>query len=104
MAKIVWTTQSRDDLRAIKAYIARDAPRTAELFVRRLIKSTERLRRSPLAGSIVEELRHRDVREILHGNYRIIYRAGKNVVEILTVYHAARLLDERAIFRDTSRE
>jgi hypothetical protein len=40
------------------------------------------------------------VREILHGNYRIIYRAGKNLVEVLTVYHAARLLDERVIFGD----
>jgi plasmid stabilization system protein ParE len=71
------------------------------VFIRRLIKSTERLRRLPLSGNIVEELRHRDVREILHGNCRIIYRVARNRVEILTVYHAARLLDERAIFGDT---
>ncbi len=80
-----------------RGYIARDAPRIAELFVRRLIKSTERLRRSPLSGSVVIELQHPDVREILHGNYRIIYRTRKNMVEIITVYHAARLLDERVI-------
>jgi plasmid stabilization system protein ParE len=28
------------------------------------------------------------------GNYRIIYRAAEHRVEILTVYHSARLLDE----------
>jgi toxin ParE1/3/4 len=35
-----------------------------------------------------------DIREIIRGNYRIIYRVGSSRVDILAVYHAAQLLDE----------
>jgi plasmid stabilization system protein ParE len=34
--KIIWTPQSQDDLRKIRDFIARDAPITAEAFIRRL--------------------------------------------------------------------
>jgi hypothetical protein len=43
---------------------------------------------------MVEEWQDPNVREILHGNYRIIYRVRDNVVEIIIVIHGARLLDE----------
>ena len=33
------------------------------------------------------------IREILLGSYRMIYRTGENLVEALTIYHSARLLD-----------
>ncbi|MBI3469560.1 MAG: type II toxin-antitoxin system RelE/ParE family toxin [Planctomycetes bacterium] len=94
MARIVWTRQSREDLAAIKAYIAGDAPRTAEAFTRRLMNKTRRLRRFPWSGSVVQELNRPAIREILFGSYRIIYRASNKLVEILTVYHGTRLLDD----------
>src|SRR5947209_7831990 len=92
MARIAWTPFSIDDLRAIRAYIARDAPRTADAFVKRLMAAVRRLRRFPLSGSVVPEFRLDNVREILYGNYRIVYRVVGSRVEILTVCHAARLL------------
>ncbi len=33
------------------------------------------------------------VRDMFFGMYRIIYRVGKESVDILTVFHSARLLD-----------
>ena len=33
------------------------------------------------------------IREILFGNYRIVYRVKRDLVELLTVYHGARLFD-----------
>lgn len=92
-SKIYWTRQAREDLRAIRAFIARDAPATAAAFVRRLRVSVNRLRDFPESGQVVPELGRDDIREILHGSYRIIYRYQANSVAILTVYHAARLLD-----------
>ena len=92
--KIYWTRQSRDDLRAIRAFIARDAPKTASAYVRRLRQSVERLRRFPHSGQVIPELGREDTREVIQGNYRIIYRVGDCRVDILTVYHGARLLDE----------
>ena len=93
-AKVYWTRQSREDLRGIRAFIARDAPATASAFVRRLRESVNRLRTFPESGQVVSELGREDIREVLRGNYRIIYRIHANRVDILTVYHSARLLDE----------
>ena len=92
--RLYWTRQSRDDLRAIRDFIARDAPRTASAYIRRLRQSVERLREFPYSGQIVSELDREELREVLQGNYRIIYRVGDGRVDILTVYHGARLLDE----------
>ena len=96
-AKIYWTRQSREDLRGIRAFIARDAPATASAFVRRLRESVDRLRTFPESGQVVSELGREDIREILRGNYRIIYRCRPDRVDILTVYHSARLLDDTQI-------
>mgnify|MGYP001813658090 FL=1 len=92
--RIFWTRQAREDLREVRAFIARDAPATASAFVRRLRQSVERLRAFPCSGQIVPELGREDIRELLKGNYRIVYRVAEHRVEILTVYHSARLLDE----------
>jgi len=100
MPRIVWTRQSRQDVEAIRAYIARDAPRTADAFVDRLIRSVDRLVQFPYSGSVVPETNREEIREIVHGNYRIIYRTRPDLVEIVTVYHAARLLDEELLEND----
>jgi toxin ParE1/3/4 len=86
--------QSRDDLREIRKFIARDSPITATNFVRRLRTSVERLRTFPESGQIVREAGSSKIREIIFGQYRIIYEWGSNRIEILAVFHGARLLDE----------
>ena len=92
--RIVWSIQSRDDLREIRKFIARDAPNTAASFVRRLKMSVDRLRRFPESGQIVPEIGNPKIREVIYGSYRIIYELSPNRVEILTVFHGARLLGE----------
>ena len=93
-ASVYWTRQSRDDLREIRRFIARDAPATATAFVRRMRESVDRLREFPESGQVVPELGREEIREILRGNHRIIYRVAQNRIDILAVYHSARLLDE----------
>ncbi len=92
--RIYWTRQAREDLRGIRAFIAKDAPATASAFVRRLRESVERLRTFPHSGQIVPELGRDDIREIIRGSYRIIYRVRSSRADILAVYHGAQLLDE----------
>lgn len=94
MARIVWTRQSEDDLVDIRAYIARNSPQAADAFVARLIAATERLEQFPFSGEVVPELNRESIREIIHPPYRIIYRVASDLIEILTVYHSARLLGE----------
>lgn len=92
-SRIYWTRQSRDDLRGIRDFVSRNAPATASAFVRRLRESVSRLKEFPESGQVVPELGREDIREILRGNYRVIYRVRLDRIDILAVYHSARLLD-----------
>lgn len=94
-SKLYWTRQSRDDLRAVRDHIARDAPITASAFVRKLRQSVGRLRQFPYSGRVVPEIGREDLREVLRGNYRLIYRVSDGRVDILAVFHGAQVLDER---------
>jgi len=97
MARIVWTTRSVEDLDAIRNFIARDAPRTADRFVRWVSSSVDQLDRFPFSGGVVHELNRENIREMVRGNYRVIYRASEELVEILRVFHSARLFGEREL-------
>ncbi len=91
MAKIVWTEQAYEDLEAIFRYIRRDSERYARLFAEKILSSVKRLELMPESGRIVPEINKKYIRELIIGNYRIIYRTTKNQVAILTIRHGARL-------------
>ncbi len=94
MARVRWTHQALEDVDAICNYIARDAPRTAKRFGQRIFQAVEPLERFPLSGQLVPERRQSNLREIRLKRYRIIYRVlDDEILEILTVHHASRLLD-----------
>jgi len=48
-------------------------------------------------GPVVEEYQEPTIRKIIFGNYRIIYRFDGTRIEILTIYHGARLLGDNAL-------
>ena len=93
-SRIYWTQMAQDDLRSIKSHIARDAPATASAYIRRLKKSVSRLKEMPYSGQVVPEIGREEIREVLLGSYRLIYRVSDGRIEILTVFHGARLLDD----------
>ena len=92
-SRIYWTRQSQDDLRSVRDHIARNAPATAVAYIRRLRKSVERLSQFPYSGEVVPEIGRHDIREVIQGNYRIIYRVYDQRIDILTVFHSSRLFD-----------
>lgn len=55
-----------------------------------MIAKTASLRAAYLRGRIVPEDKRQRCRELLFGNYRIIYRVEDGTVQILTVIHGAR--------------
>ena len=81
MVRINWTSQALDDLEAICEFIARDASRYAQLFANRVFEVVERLRDFPLSGRMVSEIGRDDIREIILGNYRVIYRITPDKLE-----------------------
>jgi len=86
-----WTDQAADDLRAIREFIERDSPRYGRLVSERLFDATQRLELFPLSGRIVPELGREDVREIILGEYRIVYRLKGETALLVTVFRSSRL-------------
>jgi len=52
-----------------------------------------RLEDFPQSGRIVPEKNDPQIRDIILGNYRIVYRVRGTIVELLTIHYSARLLD-----------
>jgi toxin ParE1/3/4 len=97
MAQVRWTPQAADDLDAIAEFITEDSPHFAGLFVMDVLQTVERLVDFPELGRVVPEIGDKTVRELILGNYRIIYRLRSEAVEILTIHHGARLLDPKRL-------
>ena len=90
--RVIWTRQAVEDVEAIKAYVGRDSERYARLLSERLVAAVDRLEAFPKSGRVVPEVADDSLREVIYGNYRIVYRVQTDFLEIITVYHAARLL------------
>ncbi len=96
---VVFTRRALRDLDLIFEFIAADSPVYAQRQVERLISRSSQISQFPQSGRRVPECDLPDVREVIEGNYRIIYRhnPGKKRCEVLTIFHAARLLDSHSI-------
>jgi plasmid stabilization system protein ParE len=90
--KITWSPLAIDRVAEIAKYIAQDSPNSAQKWVESTFKIVERLEQFPKSGRIVPEIKQDDFREIIHGNYRIIYRLQSESISILTVRHGRQLL------------
>ncbi len=93
MAILKWTPQALADVEANADFIAKDSVYYAQIFARKVFKTVDKLTTFPMLGRIVPEINSENIREIILGNFRIIYRVDEDVIEILTVYHSARLLE-----------
>ena len=91
MTQIIWSPQALRDMEAIRAYMAEDSPRVAELVVGRIVKAVERLEAFPESGRKVPERNDPEIREVIESPYRIVYRMRVDAVEIATVFRASRL-------------
>ena len=91
--KIQWTKAARDNLVDISDYIALRSPASASRFISEILERTSILLTAPLAFRMVPELAQNDIREIIFGNYRIVYRITDGAIHILTVFEGHKLLD-----------
>ena len=90
--KVVWTEQAWDRLVEIEAFVADDDPGAAQRLVDKLVAQGDSLVRHPDRGRIIPEIPGSGLRELLVGNYRIVYRHTAKMIEILTVFEGHRLL------------
>jgi toxin ParE1/3/4 len=93
MAKISWSNLALDDLRSIYDYVAQDSPKYADRLIDKVIERVDALEQHPMIGRKVPEFDDEAIRELVEGNYRIIYRVEPNDnIGISRIHHSARLL------------
>jgi len=76
----------------IAEYIAADSPARAELWRKGVEAAITSLSRMPRRFGIAPESKvlRTQLRHMPHGAYRVIYRINDQIVDVLTVRHAAR--------------
>jgi len=90
--KVHWTARAEARLDAIHAYIAQDNPDAALRLVQTVLRRSEQIAAFPGSGRRVADYAREDVRELIEGQYRIVYRIGPTRIDVLTVMHVAQLL------------
>ena len=90
--KIIWSPLAIERVSEIAEYIALDNPVAAEKWVDDIFDSVKRLKKFPKSGRMIPELQLEHFREIIFGNYRVIYRVEENQLSVLTVRHGKQVL------------
>jgi plasmid stabilization system protein ParE len=90
--KLKWSSLAAKRLANFVKYISIDNPDTGRNFANTIFKSIEKLKIFPESGRVVPELDKSKYREILVGNYRLIYSIDNDVIQILTIRHQKQLL------------
>ncbi|PWS29847.1 type II toxin-antitoxin system RelE/ParE family toxin [Pedobacter paludis] len=92
MAKIVWTEIAIDDLNNIANYHSQYSNNFASSLIKKLFNKPKILKGMPELGRVVPERDNEFIRELIEGNYRIIYYYDSEIdtVEIITVHHASQ--------------
>ena len=94
MSQLLWSPRSLSDLEAIREHIASDSELYAGLVMGRLVAAPGRLLEFPESGRMVPEFGRPNLRELIVRPYRLVYRVRGEVIEVVTVFHAARMFPD----------
>jgi toxin ParE1/3/4 len=90
--KVEFSPTALFDLEDIADYIAQDNPMAAEQWVDKLVPGAEKVASHPRSGRAVPEVGDPKIREVLVGQYRVIYRLEEKRLLVLTVIEGHRRL------------
>jgi toxin ParE1/3/4 len=93
--RLVWSTESAEDLAALRAFIAADSPSAAKRVVRRIAEMVETL--PPQNPEIGRRGRAPGTRELVISQtpFLVAYRVHNETVEVLRVLHGAQRWPDR---------
>ena len=88
--RVFWTDAALGQLESIRDYFAQTSPEYAQRLVERLVNRSERIASFPRSGRMVPEYEIEEVRQVIEGQYRIIYLIKEDQIEILALIHTSR--------------
>jgi toxin ParE1/3/4 len=89
-----WHENAQIDIALIREYAAQFSDDAADGLIRRITARGRQVAVFPRSGRVVPEFGQDDLREIIEGEYRIIYRVRGESVMVLSVLHGSRNLLE----------
>jgi len=95
--KLKWTTNAKDDLLNIVAYIKKDSPSIANDMYQKIRKKAYSSNFFPLKGRVVPELQKEGItlyREVIASPWRIIYKVGNDTVYIMAILDSRQNIEE----------
>jgi addiction module RelE/StbE family toxin len=90
--RVHWTNTAVDHLLSIYEYVSHDSDIYADRLMDRLTRRSQQIGTFPRSGRSVPEYEAPDIREVIEGSYRIIYRIKKEQIDVLAVMHSAQQL------------
>jgi len=90
--EIEWSPLAIERVIELAEYIALDKPNVAIEWASDIFDSTQKLEEYPKLGRIVPEINDEEYRELIEGNYRVIYWLGTSKISVLTVCHGRKIL------------
>ncbi len=96
MVQVRWTKRALGNLHEIYDFIAKDSPRYAQLQIERIQEAALKLVEFPSMGRKTPEFSSLPYREILIGNYRVLYRIdeGKDRILVMSIIHCRQLINK----------
>ena len=100
VSKVVWSKKAIEDLKDIYEYISKDSPKYGEMQILKIQETVKKLEKFPKIGKILIEFPKSYYKEIISGQYRIIYKIdnNENTVYILAVIHGRQDLKKELPF------
>ena len=101
MIRVTFTNRAVDDLDAINDYRSTYSPAYEEHLIDTIIAKVERLKTFPEMGRKVPEFDLSYLRELIHDEYRIVYKiVNEAQIDVITIQHSSRNMSERVFNKD----
>ena len=92
--KILISDSAFNDLKAIKEYYADEGvPQIGDEFIVHIIAHIETLIDNPEIGRMVPEFDEKNIRELIHSPFRIVYLKEEKNIHVIRVWRSERLLN-----------
>lgn len=92
--EVIFTDQFLDRVEECTDYIALDHVPTAINWAHGVFEQCQKLIRQPGSSRIVPEFSRPEIREVIHGNYRLVYELKTNQIDMLTIWHTRQILPD----------
>lgn len=87
---VVWAPRAIRRVTEIAQHIAQDDPAAADKWVHAMFDLADAIPPFPKRAARVPEAERYNLRQVFHGNYRLIFRFDDDTIDVLTVRHFAQ--------------